>query len=143
MQRFVPVFQSAFAAFLVVAVGYNTLAMLNSEDGVRMNERLQLEIAARKARVAELETQYSHLSDRADRLLTAQLDEDLLEERVRGVLGLVRPDEYLVRMEDLDRLAALNAPTPEPKSEAEAVLAAMGEGAAPLRFAALDTSPVR
>ncbi|MEM9232737.1 MAG: septum formation initiator family protein [Pseudomonadota bacterium] len=136
MSRLVPVFQSALAALAVVAIGYNFLVMWNSPEGVRMNEQLQLEIEQRQAEIAELEEQYAFLSGRADRLLTAQLDEDLLEERVRGVLGLVRPDEYLVRMEDLDRLADLGAET----AAEQARLAALEEEQKPaLRYAGLET----
>ncbi|MEM6649484.1 MAG: hypothetical protein AAF603_04460, partial [Pseudomonadota bacterium] len=53
------------------------------------------------------------LSQKADRLLTTSLDKDLLEERVRSVLGLVRPEEMMVRIEDIDRLAAAASPKDE------------------------------
>lgn len=127
------ILQMAGLAFGVVAVAYNFLMMLNSTEGLFMHQQLNAQLQTEKAELAELQDQYAFLTRRADSLLTAGLDEDLLEERVRGVLGLVRPDEYLVRMEDLDRLAVAytdEAPTRDNTSE-------------PLRYAGLPTEILR
>ena len=51
------------------------------------------------------------------------------------VLGLVRPDEYLVRMEDLDRLAARNVEQEEAHRLAE--MEREEEGGELVRYAAL------
>lgn len=99
----------AMCALLVVTIGYNVLVMINSEEGLHMRNALHNEIVQQQNEINKLEKEYVALSDRAQRLIAADLDSDLLEERVRGVLGLVRPDEYLVRMEDLDRLAMSNS----------------------------------
>ncbi|WOI54218.1 FtsB family cell division protein [Parvularcula sp. LCG005] len=114
-------------AICVVGIGYNGLLYLNAPEGVRMNNLLQDRIADSRAELAALEAERQRLSDHADRLLTASLDEDLLEERVRSVLGLVRPNEYMVRMEDLDRLAAAPADMPAPllNEDAPVTLAAL------------------
>ncbi|WP_370337902.1 septum formation initiator family protein [Parvularcula marina] len=135
MTRLVPVFQSGLAAMAVVAIAYNFLMMYNSSEGRRMNEILQTEIAQRQARLDTLEQEHAFLTDRTERLLVAGLDEDLLEERVRGVLGLVRPDEYLVRMEDLDRMAEMGAE--HAREEERLILAAVSTEH--LRYAGLET----
>lgn len=103
-----------FPAFCMVGIAYNTLVMLNADEGIRMNDMLQDRIAEEQQHIVSLQSQYTQLSDTADRLMSASLDEDLLEERVRSVLGLVRPGEYKVRMEDLDKLAAFMPDRSEP-----------------------------
>ncbi|WP_158305849.1 FtsB family cell division protein [Parvularcula bermudensis] len=110
--------QPVAAAFLVVTTGYNALLTVNSDEGLIVAERLEADIAARRDHLAALQSQKTALEERTDRLREDRLDKDLLDEKVRSVLGLARPDEYLVRMEDLDRLAALAtdeeaAPLPE------------------------------
>lgn len=102
-------------ALCVVGIGYNTLVAVNSSEGVRMKSLLDEQIAVERERLKALEGQHAFLSNRADRLLSASLDEDLLEERVRSVLGLVDRGEYLMRLEDLDRLAL--APGERPVQE--------------------------
>lgn len=52
--------------------------------------RLQAELDALRAERGEMENRVLRLSDR-------YLDLDLLDERARAVLGLVRPDELVVR----------------------------------------------
>lgn len=138
--------EAAMLAFGVVALAYNILMMLNSDEGLAAKAELETEILERRQMIASLEEEHAFLSRRADALLTGQLDEDLLEERVRVVLGLVRPDEYLVRMEDLDRLAEKNAARQEAarlaaaQEEEERRLAEAGredEGLELVRYAAL------
>ena len=127
--------EAAMLAFGVVALAYNILMMLNSEEGLAAKVELEADILERRQMIASLEEEHAFLSRRADALLTGQLDEDLLEERVRVVLGLVRPDEYLVRMEDLDRLAARNVEQEEAHRLAE--MEREEEGGELVRYAAL------
>lgn len=94
----------------MVLIGFNVLVMLNSPDGLRMLGTLEARQGAVEAEIAALDAERLWLKDRAERLMLASLDEDLLEERVRSVLGLARADEYMIRMEDLDRLAGLAPP---------------------------------
>lgn len=125
--------QPALLALGVVAAAYNILMMINSPEGFAAHRQLQMELAEKRTELGQLERQYAELEHHADSLLTDDLDEDLLEERVRVVLGLVRPDEYLVRMEDLDKLV-------EHHEAAEAVTLAKTKEDEPderLRYAAL------
>lgn len=96
---------AALSALLVVAAGFNAAMAINSKDGVRMNSLLHGEIARVHAEISALEADKAHLTDRARRLEMASLDRDLLDERVRDVLGLAHHGEYLVRLDDLDQLA--------------------------------------
>jgi cell division protein FtsB len=105
---------AALLALCVVGSGYNVLMAVNSPDGTRMNSVLKARIEQERVALAALKAEAAALSDHADRLERESLDGDLLEERVRSRLGLVARDEYLVRMEDLDRLAGLSShPRPD------------------------------
>lgn len=116
-----------FPAICLVGIGYNTLVMLNSPEGVRMKNILEQQIADEQARLAELQEEHAYLSNRADRLLSSSLDKDLLEERVRSVLGLVDQGEYFVRMDQLDRLAGAEvvAPTIQDATDKDVRFAAL------------------
>lgn len=103
-------FDTALTAIFVVGIGYNLLVGLNSQEGVRMTNVLRDQIEVETVRLESLRADYEFLNQRADRLLSRSLDQDLLEERVRSVLGLVQHGEYLVRVDDLDRVADLGAP---------------------------------
>ena len=92
-------------AALIVATGYNAAMMANGPDGRRAGEAVLAEAEAASERLAELRERNGRLAARADGLMLASLDEDLLEERLRARLGLTRPGEYMVRMGDLDRIA--------------------------------------
>ena len=50
-----------------------------------------------EAELAALEAEHKALANKVRRLSTAYLDLDLLDERARDVLGLVRGDEVVVR----------------------------------------------
>lgn len=126
---------SFFSAICVVGIAYNVLVAVNSSDGIRMKEILDGKIAVEKARLSALKNEYAFLNARTDRLLSSSLDHDLLEERVRSVLGLVDRREYMVRVEDLDRIARLNPvaddapqgdPDMAPKADEPVSYAALG-----------------
>ena len=115
--------QTVLPAGLVLATGFNAVMAVNGPDGRRAEAILSERIEAQRATLAETRARTAHLSDRADRLMLATLDEDLLEERLRVRLGLTRPGEYRVRMEDLDGVIA------------------SGEAGNERRFAALRRAP--
>ncbi|MBB4659506.1 FtsB family cell division protein [Parvularcula dongshanensis] len=99
--------QTVLPAALIVGIAYNALVTVNGEEGRKAAHLLREEVAEQTARLDEARARTAALSDHADRLLTASLDQDLLEERLRARLGLVAQDEYMVRMGDVDRLAGL------------------------------------
>lgn len=94
---------------LVVASAYQALMAVNGPEGLRRAEQLAELRAERIAALAALEERQAQLEGRADRLLLASLDEDLLEERVRANLGHMRPGEYRIPVSELDAVAALEA----------------------------------
>lgn len=97
--------RTVLPAALIVATGYNAAMMVNGPEGQRAEAVLVAEIAKSRAELAEARGRTTHLASRADGLLLASLDHDLLEERLRARLGLTRPGEYMVRMQDLDEIA--------------------------------------
>lgn len=99
--------QTVLPACLLVAIGYNLLLTVNGPEGIRAEALLRAEIDKEHARLDAARARTAFLADRADGLMLASLDEDLLEERLRARLGLADPAEYMVRMSDLDRIAAM------------------------------------
>ena len=99
--------QTVLPAALIVGVAYNLLVTANGEEGRKAAALLREKVAEETLRLDAARARTAALSDHADRLLTASLDEDLLEERLRTRLGLVAEGEYMVRMGDVDRLAGL------------------------------------
>lgn len=83
---------------LVLTVGvYFTFAAVQGDYGLfrriqieAERERLAAELAALTAEVARMENRTRRLSDQ-------YLDLDLLDERAREVLGLIRADEIVIR----------------------------------------------
>ena len=100
-------FSSIVPAGLIVATAYQVLMGLNGPDGLRQADRLAAVRAEQAVALAALENERGHLEERADRLLLASLDEDLLEERVRANLGHMKPGEYRIPASELDRVAAV------------------------------------
>ena len=56
--------------------------------------------AERAAELAQLETERARLAHRAQLLDPRRADPDLAEELVRRELGLVRPDEVIIELDD-------------------------------------------
>ena len=101
--------QTVLPAACLVGAAYNLALMVNGPEGRRADDLIRARIDAERAALADLRAQTAHLEDRADRLLMANLDEDLFEERLRARLGLTAPGEYMIRTDELDRLASLEA----------------------------------
>lgn len=76
----------------------------------RALELKKLELAALTAEVRAQEDEYERLKRRADQLNDAMLDEDLLDERIRGVLGYIADGEWIASRSDVEAaLAAADA----------------------------------
>ncbi|MEM1410302.1 MAG: hypothetical protein AAGG79_06105 [Pseudomonadota bacterium] len=108
MQTIKSYFLSAvLPACLVAAGAYQILMGLNGPQGHAHAEQLATLKMQRQALLDNLEAQKEGLEQRADRLLLVNLDEDLLEERVRANLGHMRPEEFRIAASELDELAAM------------------------------------
>ncbi len=76
---------------------YFTFHAVQGDDGLFSRLQIEAEAEALRAEKATLEAELANLSNRARRLSDAYLDLDLLDERVRAVLGYVHPDDIVVQ----------------------------------------------
>jgi cell division protein FtsB len=106
MDAFRLITRTILPAACLVGAAYNACLMVNGPEGQVARERLERRLAAERVELARSRDRVAMLGERADGLMMASLDPDLLEEALRERLGLVREGERLVRMSDLDRLAA-------------------------------------
>ena len=70
---------------------------LQSDHGLAAYREAQAEEGRLRAELTELRAERDALANRVLRLSDRYLDLDLLDERARAVLGLVRVDELVVR----------------------------------------------
>jgi len=76
---------------------YFTFAAVQGDFG--LFRRIQIEVDAERLRAEKdaLEAELADLENRTKRLSDSYLDLDLLDERARAVLGLIRADEIVIR----------------------------------------------
>ena len=86
-----------FVMGMIVMAAYFTFAAIQGDYGVLARaevngqaQELTIELAALTAQVSEMENLTRRLSD-------DYLDLDLLDQQARDVLGLIRPDEVVIR----------------------------------------------
>ncbi|MBO9457440.1 septum formation initiator family protein [Paracoccus sp. R12_1] len=94
---------------------YFAHAAINGPYGVLVRVQVLHEIEAAKVERADLQARVDRLKNLTKRLSNDYLDLDLLDERARHVLGLIRPDEVVIdkrvtpnagdRMQPLNRTA--------------------------------------
>ena len=84
-----------FALFLV-ATAYKLQDGIWGKDGYVVLSERRAEVAASVEMLAQKQIARERLEDRTRRLRVDTLDLDLLNERVRIMLGYVRPDELLL-----------------------------------------------
>lgn len=92
-----PALMLCWAALLL----YSAVA---GDTGYRALSALNASIDARAAEVDALRARREALEKRADLLSSKSLDADLVDERVRVVLGFSREGDVVVSRSDLDRL---------------------------------------
>ncbi|HDR28971.1 FtsB family cell division protein [Rhodovulum sp.] len=92
----------ALGALVFLGIGaslamYFTFAAVQGDYG--LFRRIQIEADAERLRAekAGLEAELADLENRTRRLSDGYLDLDLLDERARVVLGLIRADEIVIR----------------------------------------------
>lgn len=76
---------------------YFTFAAVQGEYGVFRQVQIRAEAEALRAERDALYAELGHITNLTTRLSDRYLDIDLLDERVRDVLGYVRPDEIVIR----------------------------------------------
>lgn len=92
----------AWGALLFLGAGftlsiYFTFAAVQGDYGLFRRLQIEDDAARLRADKAALEAEVSDLSNRTRRLSDAYLDLDLLDERARAVLGMIRADEIVIR----------------------------------------------
>lgn len=87
------------ALVLVALLIMAGLAIAGPSGLFAWSENLRLR-DAREARLAGLEVQRDHLRNKVDLLDPAHADPDLAGELVRSQMGVVHPDEVVVKIED-------------------------------------------
>jgi cell division protein FtsB len=85
-------------AFLIIAnfLGY---AVVGSNGILSLGDYRRMK-AERAVELAQLEEQKSRLARRSDLLDPRRADPDLADELVRSELGVIRPDEVIINIED-------------------------------------------
>ncbi len=86
--------------YLIVAFtlgAYFTFAAVQGDYGVFRQVQIRAEAEALRVERDRLYADLGKISNLTSRLSDRYLDVDLLDERVRDVLGYVRPDEIVIR----------------------------------------------
>ncbi|MDD7970315.1 FtsB family cell division protein [Roseinatronobacter alkalisoli] len=85
-----------FGTASVLAI-YFTFAAVQGAFGLFNRVQIEAEIADLQVTRDRLAIELTELENRTRRMSDAYLDLDLLDERARDVLGLMRPDEIVIR----------------------------------------------
>jgi cell division protein FtsB len=88
------------AVFGTAIVGYFSYHAVQGEHGLFSYMRISHEVEQEQAVLAELQAEKSALEKRVRGLRGSGIDLDLLEERARRVLNLMRDDEISVPFKD-------------------------------------------
>ena len=108
--------QSVVPAACFMLVAYFTYHMIQGDRGLIAMNRLELAIDNAQQALTKSEAERARLEAKVAALRPDSLDLDMLDERAREVLGLVRQDELVVFLDDGNK-----EPTPEaaPKTAAK------------------------
>lgn len=74
--------------------------------GFRVLTDLQKRLIEQRSEVAELQARRAALAKRADLLNPKSLDPDMIDERIRAVLGYARDGDIVVPRSEIERLTA-------------------------------------
>lgn len=89
---------TALAITMAIALGaYFSFAAIQGDYGVLRRMQIEAEAADLAAERARLAAEVARMENLTRRLSDDYLDLDLLDQQARDVLGLVRPDEIIVR----------------------------------------------
>lgn len=85
--------------FSVIAILglYFTYASVQGDFGLFRRVQIEAEARVLQVELAAVEAEVADLSNKTRRLSDAYLDLDLLDEKVRDILGYVRADEIVLR----------------------------------------------
>ena len=93
-----PAVGAALTSLVLLGVGgYFTFAAVQGDFGVVKRAEITAEKQMLAAERDRLKAEVAHMENLTKRLSDQYLDLDLLDERVRNVLGYVRSDEIVIR----------------------------------------------
>jgi cell division protein FtsB len=101
------VFAPALVAGWIAWLGWSAVA---GAAGLQALSRLNAEIEVEKAGLAEILARRERLELRADLLSPKSLDPDIVDERIRSVLGYAREGDIVIPRAEIDRLLSKKAP---------------------------------
>jgi cell division protein FtsB len=87
----------AFFTVTLILTAYFTFAAVQGDYGVFRRAEIQVEAAGLARELADLESEVQRMENLTRRLSDDFLDLDLLDQQARDVLGLIRPDEIVIR----------------------------------------------
>jgi cell division protein FtsB len=87
---------TVFLIAVGVIMAYLALAALQGRHGVFSLLRVEAEEERLKAELGELQLQRESVANKTHRLSTETIDQDILDEEARRVLGLGRPNEIIL-----------------------------------------------
>ncbi len=94
----------AFPALVMCLTGILVWGATASDTGYRALGQLQDEAETKTAELDALKARRQELEKRADLLNPKSLDPDILDERIRTVLGYSREGDVVIPRRELDRL---------------------------------------
>ncbi len=86
-----------FSVVMIALMCYLTFAAIQGEYGLFRLFQIEAQEHRLGAELDSLRAERAEIENLTRRLSSASLDLDLLDERARGVLGLGRPDEIMIR----------------------------------------------
>ena len=86
-----------YLTLMCAAAMYFTFASVQGDFGLFRRVQIEAERAALLAERARLEAEVALLENKTRRLSDDYLDLELLDQQARSVLGLIRPDEMVLR----------------------------------------------
>lgn len=97
-------FDAFLPAICVLGIAYNFLIALNGDEGVRAHALVREDLDERSQELFELREHRAWLERRAELLSMNTLDNDMLDESARRVLGYAAEGEYVMPAGEFDRL---------------------------------------
>lgn len=102
-------FDVVIPAILLSWVALLVYTAVASDSGYRVLAKLENELAEKSEEIDGLRERRLALEKRADQLNPKSLDPDLIDERIRSILGYSREGDVVIPRSQLDRLLRKNS----------------------------------
>ncbi|NWG91514.1 MAG: septum formation initiator family protein [Parvularculaceae bacterium] len=93
-------------AFFICWIAYFAYEAAVGATGMRVLRSVSAEVAARRAEVAALSAERRRLELTAAQLNPASLDPDMVDEKIRSVLGFAAEEDLVIPRDQLDEAIA-------------------------------------